>query len=87
VPSSGEQPSSAQSHATVLVNCPFATTDIVFCVKNGKNDLMKTASSESEQGFSDHDNLDEKAATAAYYPFILADSAEWRKSFDITLHD
>ncbi len=48
---------------------------------------MKTASSESEQGFSDHDNLDEKAATAAYYPFIRADSAEWRKSFDITLHD
>jgi hypothetical protein len=41
VPSSGEQPSSAQSHATVLVNCPFATTDIVFCVKNEKNDLMK----------------------------------------------
>jgi hypothetical protein len=41
VPSSGEQPSSAQSHATVLVNCPFATKGIVFCVKMLKN-LMKT---------------------------------------------
>ena len=46
-----------------------------------ESDEDSDSSSELEQGYSDHDNLVEKAATSAYYPFIQADSAEWRKGF------